>query len=152
MSRVEVERTVRRSPEDVFDFVARGYFVNHQLWDPTVRRIGQMGAGPVTVGTTGWLVRKGSRQIERIEVVVFEEGRRFRTVSNLAVFRLSMDCSIEPLGAESARVTLRAVLTAPRLIGLAARPASVVLRRQMLRNLDRMRALLESRPDDSLEA
>lgn len=127
----------------MFTFVAREYFTNHPLWDPTVRSIEQDGTEPVGVGTTGRLVRRGSRQVERIQVVVFEEGRRFRTVSNLAFFRLSMDCSLEPAGETATRLTLRAVLTAPRLLRLTARPASLVLRRQMTSNLVRMCSLLE---------
>jgi Polyketide cyclase / dehydrase and lipid transport len=76
---VEVRIDVARSPEEVFQFVADGYFENVRRWDRDLVEITPLGDGVMALGTRAVevrrepLPRRGKKPVGRtVEVAVFD--------------------------------------------------------------------------------
>ncbi len=86
---VHVSFDVDKSPAEVFDFVAAGFFEHHPLWDPAITELTNHTPGPVGVGTKGTEVRRFmGKQSADFEVTEFEPGRRFVWVNTSGPFAL----------------------------------------------------------------
>lgn len=94
---VHVSFDVEKSPAEVFDFVATGFFEHHPLWDPAITELTNHTPGPVGVGTKGTEVRRfmGGRQSADFEVTEFEPGRRFAWVNTSGPLALNRAYSFE---------------------------------------------------------
>lgn len=115
-------------------------------WRRGVRTMAPQPPGPVTVGTTTAEVLRFAGRTYRSGGLVTEvdAGRDFawRTTSGLVAHG---GRTVQPLGAGSARVTLRASVDpvgSQRLLGPVLRP---MLARTLRRDLDRLAALLADR-------
>jgi hypothetical protein len=96
---VQVEFDVGRSPAEVFEFVAAGFFEHHQLWDSDIVELRQHSPGPVTVGTTGTEVRRFmGKQSADFEVTEFEPTHRFVWTNTSGPIALDRAYTFEPTG------------------------------------------------------
>ena len=66
----ELHMPVRRSVEEVFDFVGTHYFENHPRWEREVVEVRRLTDGPFGVGSRGVMVRQvyGRRSEAPLEV------------------------------------------------------------------------------------
>ena len=93
---VHVSFDVEKSPAEVFDFVAAGFFEHHPLWDPAITELTNHTPGPVGVGTKGTEVRRFlGKQSADFEVVEFEPGRRFAFTNTSGPLALDRTFSFE---------------------------------------------------------
>lgn len=76
---IDGEIVIERKPEDVFRFVAEGYFENIAKWNKTLVAIEKTSEGPVQKGTTGKKEQKlrGDLRHREFEVVEFEPPSLF---------------------------------------------------------------------------
>src|SRR5256885_3311135 len=79
MPAVEVRIDVARSPEEVFEFVADGYFENVRRWDRDLIEVTPLGDGIMALGARAVearrepVPRRGKRPVGRtVEVAVFD--------------------------------------------------------------------------------
>jgi Polyketide cyclase / dehydrase and lipid transport. len=99
----ELHMPVRRSVEEVFDFVGTHYFENHPRWEREVIEVRRLTDGPVGVGDRAVMVRQeyGRRSEAPLEVTAFEPPRTiaFRHVDSPMLFELAL--VMAPAGATS---------------------------------------------------
>jgi len=76
---IDGEIVVERKAEDVFRFVAEGYFEHLGLWNKTLLSIRKTSEGPVAKGTSGVKEQKlrGDVRLRAFEVVEFESPTLF---------------------------------------------------------------------------
>ena len=136
---------IARPAEEVFDFLALAEYLPR--WDSSVLECGQVGSGPVTVGTR---YRGASRIVGRriewtTEVTEFVPGVRMtsRSVEGPLTFTVSYEVSSCPAG-----TTLRYRLAAESGLGGAfGRALEPIVERAQTKvvrtNLDKLASLLE---------
>lgn len=99
----ELHMPVRRSVEDVFDFVGTHYFKNHPRWEHEVIEVRRLTDGPIGVGSRGVMVREeyGRRSEAPLEITAFEPSRTiaFRHLGGPMLFELAL--VMAPTGAAS---------------------------------------------------
>lgn len=90
----ELHMPVRRSVEDVFDFVGTHYFENHPRWEHEVIEVRRLTDGPIGVGSRGVMVREeyGRRSEAPLEITAFEPPRTiaFRHLGGPMLFELAL--------------------------------------------------------------
>jgi len=74
---------INRSIEDVYDFIAVGFFENYQKWSPEVCELEQLTCGEMRVGVTGRQVRydRGYRSEAYFRVTAMRPLRELRFTS-----------------------------------------------------------------------
>lgn len=99
----DLHMPVRRSVEEVFDFVGTRYFENHPRWEREVVEVRRLTDGPIGVGSRALMVREeyGRRSEAPLEITAFEPSRTiaFRHVDRPMLFDLAL--LMEPAGAAS---------------------------------------------------
>jgi hypothetical protein len=90
----DLRMPVRRSVEEVFDFVGTHYFENHPRWEPEVIEVRRLTDGPIGVGSRGIMVREeyGRRSEAPLEITAFEPSRTiaFRHLGGPMLFELAL--------------------------------------------------------------
>lgn len=101
MIRYHVQEHIRRSPAEVFDFVAVHQEQNHPKWEEEVVEVRR--PGPLRVGLKGVMVRKeGGRTSEvPFEVTDLVPDRRLAVRSGRGGFRLDLIFDMRPAGGET---------------------------------------------------
>ena len=97
---------VERSAETTFDFIGTNVYENHPRWEDEVLEIRPLSEGPVRVGSSAVMVRKGFPRPREVEYSVTElvPGRRiaFDHPDSAMHFHLSFD--VVPAGATACDV------------------------------------------------
>jgi len=101
---------ILRPPETVYDFVARGFFVNYPRWSPEVRRLDVLTPGPVRVGSRARQVRidQGRQSESTFRVTALEELARLEFAESTDLFRTAY--RLDPVG-DQTRLTFAFELT-----------------------------------------
>jgi len=101
MIRYEVREHIRRSPAEVFDFVAVHQEQNHPKWEEEVVEVRR--PGPLRVGLEGGMVRKeGGRTYEvPFEVTELVPDRRIAFRSSRGGFQLELVFDMRPADGET---------------------------------------------------
>ena len=146
-----IDLPVRSDPAAVFDHVGHGVFEHHQLWDPSVMSMRKTTPGPIAVGTTGEERRRFGPWsiVSDIVITAFEPDRRFGFRTTSGPMLEESDWTIEASGDGSTvaiRLRLTPVSRGMRLMAPLMRP---VLDRNVGRNVQRIRALLDGLGDHS---
>jgi hypothetical protein len=91
MVRAQASTVIRRSPEEVYRFIAVDFFRNYPRWSPEVVELCATTPGPVRVGTAGRQVRvdQGRRSESVFRVTDLEDGRRIVFQGGPSPFRLA---------------------------------------------------------------
>lgn len=82
---------IERSPEHVFAYVARDFFLNYPHWSPEVKRLEVLTAGPLRVGSRARQVRtdQGRETVSTFRVTALEEPSRIEFAETTNLFRIS---------------------------------------------------------------
>ena len=90
----DLHMPVRRSVEEVFDFVGTHYFENHPRWEREVVEVRRLTDGPIGVGSRAVMVREeyGRRSEAPLEITAFEPSRTiaFRHLGGPMLFELAL--------------------------------------------------------------
>jgi uncharacterized protein YndB with AHSA1/START domain len=109
---------IRRSADDVFDFLAQ--FENVPKWNYAITETRKTSEGPVGVGTTYRQLRSlPSRSEETFEVTEFEPTQRLAIYASLGPFEGTLTYELEPIDAGT-RLTNTADLESHGLFKVAA--------------------------------
>jgi len=143
---------VARAPEELFGFVADGYFENVRRWDPDLIEVTPLDDGVMRLGARAVEVRreiaprKGKRPMGRtLEVVVFDPPRELVLSgmdSHPAHETYRTRWTFEPLGRRT-RVRLRHEIRLPFPFVLGTPVVSLRYRFDLRRRLLRLRDALE---------
>jgi hypothetical protein len=149
---VEVRIDVARPREDVFAFVADGYFENVRRWDPDLVEVTPLGEGVMGLGMRAVEVRReplprqGKRPLGRtLEVVVFERPSELALQgvdSHPAHDTYLTRWIFSPLGRRT-RVRLRHQISLPFPFLLATPIVVLRQRYHLARRLKRLRDAIE---------
>jgi hypothetical protein len=82
---------IERSPEHVFAYVARDFFLNYPRWSPEVKRIEVLTAGPLRVGSRARQVRtdQGRESESTFRVTALDAPTRIEFAETTNLFRIS---------------------------------------------------------------
>lgn len=141
-----IDLAARCSQEEAFGHVARGFFENHGLWDPSVKSMRKTSAGAIAAGTTGlegrrfglWSIRS------EFEITAFEPDRRFGFRTTTGPMLEEADWTFEPRdGGSSVHVRLRLtpLSVGLRLMAPLMRP---ILAANVRSNAKRMQVALDA--------
>lgn len=85
MIKAELSTVINRSVEEVFKYVAMGFFENYSKWEPTVLELEKTSQDPVGVGTTGRQVMNVNSERRLAEstfrVTNYDPNRKFSVTS-----------------------------------------------------------------------
>jgi uncharacterized protein YndB with AHSA1/START domain len=133
--------TIRRSPRDVFDFLAA--FENVPKWNYAIVETRKTTDGPVRVGTTYRQLRSlPARSEETFQVTEFDPDRRLAIRGDLGPFEATLAYDLEPVE-EGTRLTNTADLEAHGVLKVAAPIAGGRVRQAVAVNLDKLKEVLE---------
>jgi hypothetical protein len=133
---------IRRTPPDVFEFVAD--FTRIPTWNHAIRATRQVTPGPVTLGTAFRQVRTLPTEAEEVfEVTTWEPGRRVAITGDFGPFRGTLAYELDP-DTSGTLLTNRVDLAPAGLPGLAARLVALRVRAAMAENLDVLRRHLDA--------
>lgn len=102
MLSVQASTRVARSADEVFGFVALGFFEHYRRWSPDVVSVVQTSPGPLRVGTTGRQVRVDfcRRTEATFRVSALEAGRRIEFQGISTPFYVAYWFADQPAGAQ----------------------------------------------------
>lgn len=102
MLRVQASTHVARPADEVFAFVALGFFEHYRKWSPEVVSVVQTSPGPLRVGTTGRQVRVdfGRRTEATFRVSALEAGRRIEFQGISTPFHVAYWFAGQPAGTQ----------------------------------------------------
>jgi hypothetical protein len=89
---------IQRSPEQVFGFVARDFFLNYPRWSPEVKRLELLTPGPLRLGSHGRQVRvdRGRKSESTFRVTAIEDPVRVEFTEGTSLFRIAY--RLDPVG------------------------------------------------------
>ena len=150
MIRTQHSVLIRRPVEDVFLFVAEGFFENYRKWSPEVTELRKTSVGPMGVGTTGWQVRYdvGKRTEARFSVSRYIAQRQLSFVS-LSKPQFRVDYRFEPV-ADDTRLTFDFELSPALYMLPFRRLISETVERGGQRVVCNLKALLEAETEGSV--
>jgi hypothetical protein len=95
--RLDLSKSIDRTPADVFNFYAVNHVRNHPRWDPDMELV-QVSEGPIGLGT---VIRRrhthyGELTEGTMKVVKYEHNRSFSVVINDGPIEIRGHMSIEP--------------------------------------------------------
>jgi hypothetical protein len=140
---VRCEEIIRRSPAEVWRYVAEGYFEHHARWDPAITGMEKTTDGPIGAGTRGVETRRFlGKQRAAFEIDEYVAPVRFEFRNTSGPFAVERSYVVEPDPA-GARLTFtfRMAPTGPtKLIFPLLRRG---IERQVRANIARIPRLLE---------
>lgn len=141
-SSIEIERPA----SEVFAFVAD--MSNNTRWQGGQQRCDWTSEPPIGVGSTYDQEAKflGRAIVSSFEVTEFEADRLIRIVSTAGTMPIDVTRTVEQLGQRRCRVTARVKGDPPGLMRLAGPLMKRLVGRNVDRDYDRLKALLESSP------
>ena len=143
MATFENTVTIRRSPKDVFAFLAN--FENIPTWNYAISEIKKTSPGPVGVGTTYRQLRSiPSRSEEGFQVTVFEPTSRLEIHGDIGPFTATISYLLAPTndGTRLTNVVDLELSSGP--LRLAAPLAASRVQTAVAANLDTLKQLLET--------
>jgi len=133
--------TIRRSPREVFEFLAD--FENVPKWNYAIVETRKTSGGPVGVGTTYRQTRSlPSRAEETFEVTEFESDRRLTIYGDLGPFKGTLAYHLKDVD-QGTLLTNTANLEAHGLLKVAAPLASGRVGQAVAANLEKLKKILE---------
>lgn len=146
---------IDRPVDEVFRFVAVDHLANHRRWDPNVTDATAVGGGPLHLGSQFDLTRRTLGRTERLrfEVVEWQADRLIAIETRTPDLDLRLASDFTAIGAEAARMTLRATALVRGRRRLLAPLMRLKFRADLRRNLRTIKLLIESgaRPQTALE-
>ena len=105
---VRCEQVIRRSPEEVWRYVAEGYVDHHGVFDPAVVSMRLLADEPIGVGSVGEEGRRLAGRVQRTRFTVthFDRPRRFALTDLTGPFALDRSYTFDKAPAGT-RVTFR---------------------------------------------
>lgn len=142
--RFENSITIRRSPAEVFEYLAD--FENVPTWNDAIVETRKLAGAKVGVGTKYRQVRKLPRPSEeRYEVTEFDPEARLTVAGTFGPFPGRFSYLLEPV-AEGTRVSNVVELQPSGVLKLVGGLAASRLKGAVGANLDKLKELLEARP------
>lgn len=143
---IEASVVIDRPVDAVFRFTAADHVANHPRWDPAVRRIEPLDAGPLGRGSRFRIDRRtaGREEARVFEVTEWEAPHRFTIETHDPNFRLRL---IEALRPEGTDRTLMTLVGEAEIGGLRGLLAPLIRGRQqegLQANLERIKAMVEA--------
>jgi hypothetical protein len=133
--------TIRRSPRDVFNYLAA--FENVPEWNPAILETHKSSDGPVGVGATYRQTRSApSASEEGFQVTEFDPHRRIAIHGDLGPFQGTLTYDLEALD-DGTLLTNTADLEAQGVLKLAAPIVGSKVRDAVAENLQRLKQILE---------
>jgi carbon monoxide dehydrogenase subunit G len=135
--------TIRRTPEEVFMFLAD--FENVPRWNYAIESTTKVSPGPVGMGTVYNQIRSiPSRAEEDFEVTVFEPGRRLAIEGTVGPFRARVSYLLESVG-NATRLTNDVELEPSSSLTRILAPLAVYrVKAAVAENLEELRLILEA--------
>jgi carbon monoxide dehydrogenase subunit G len=135
--------TIRRTPEEVFTFLAD--FENVPRWNDAIESTTRVSRGPVGVGTAYHQIRSiPGRAEEGFEVTVFEPGRRLAIEGTVGPFRARVSYLLESVG-NATRLTNDVELEPSSSLTRILAPLAVYrVKAAVAENLEKLRLILEA--------
>jgi hypothetical protein len=134
------ESTIRRSPEDVFDFLTD---LRHELdWNPNAKHVEKLTDGPIRVGTRFRARWSGTGSTD-VEVIGHDRPNTWATRSAvMGIEVIASGCVFAIAG--GSRYTIRLELRPRGMARLLAPLAKILMERGEDRNMRRVRQALEA--------
>lgn len=133
--------TIRRSPRDVFNYLAA--FENVPEWNPAILKTHKTSDGPVGVGATYRQTRSApSTSEEGFQVTEFDPHRRIAIHGDLGPFKGTLSYDLEALD-DGTLLTNTADLEAQGVLRLASPIVGSKVRDAVAENLQRLKQILE---------
>ena len=144
--RVQASIVIDRPVEDVFVFTAAEHLANHPRWDPAVSAIEPIGSGPMALGSRFRITRTtaGRRERREFQVTDWSPPSRFTIETRSPGFNLRLIEDCEPAGETRTRMTLVGEAEIGGVRGLLAPLVRGRQERDVLANLRRIKAMIES--------
>ena len=144
MIKVEKSIEVERPAEDVFAFVCD--HTNSPRWQRGLLEVRRTSDGPIGVGTRHSVVRTfmGRRLEATNEFTEYEPDKLIAFKANSDSMTGQVWRTVEPVGRDRARVTVRMELRLTGVLGLVERPAAAGLKREVEADLVALKELLET--------
>jgi hypothetical protein len=144
----EVRKRVRRSADEVFDFIGTHVYENHPRWEAEVVEIRPLDSGPVRLGSRAVMVRKefGRQKETDYEVTEFVPGRTisFRHRDPSMAFDLTFQ--VDPAGPTASELTTRVRMQPYGTTRLMTPLLALMMPRRSERLTSRMVELVEAEP------
>lgn len=98
-SSIEVSKPI----EEVFEYVADGFFENYPKWAPEIAELAKTSDGPLDVGTTGrWVREAGDRvEVDTFVITEYQPGRRFAFSTTTGSRHLRASYTFVPVGPDT---------------------------------------------------
>lgn len=143
MAQAVIENVVdiERPPADVFDYASD--HTHEPEWNPKMRRVRKLTAGPVGEGTKYQMEFVPGRPVV-VTCVGFERPHRWEAIGDTLGMHISLGGAVQPIG-RGARLTLR---TAFEMYGPRALVLPFVarrMRRELQRDVETIKTILESK-------
>jgi uncharacterized protein YndB with AHSA1/START domain len=136
---IEAEATIRRSPQDVFDYASDP--AHEPEWNIRMQRVDKLTDGPVGVGAR-YRMEVTSGPPATGEVVRFERPRLWELVGGSSVLRSGWQGRVLPTG-DGAHLVLRMELQLRGPLGLALPLVRRRMRAELARDIATIKAVLE---------
>jgi Polyketide cyclase / dehydrase and lipid transport len=143
MATFENTVTIRRSPKDVFAFLAN--FENIPTWNYAISETKKTSPGPVGVGTTYRQLRSiPSRSEEGFQVTVFEPTSRLEIHGDIGPFTATISYLLAPTNDGTRLTNVVGLELSSGPLRLAAPLAASRVQTAVAANLDTLKQLLET--------
>ncbi len=146
MIRAQSQIVIKRSVEDVFNYVSDDFFQNYPKWSPEVVRLERLSAGSVKLGTAARQVRidGGRRTVSTFKVNEYEAMRKISFVSTSRP-HFSARYRVERMQ-DSTRLTFTFELIPERMLKPFERLIASAVRDGSYRIVRQLKHLIESQP------
>jgi uncharacterized membrane protein len=140
---VKVSVHIRRSPEEVFDYLSN--FENNPKWQSGMVSAKFTSLGPLGVGSTYSQEARflGRPVISEFEVIEYEPGRRVKITSTTGTFPITVTRVVEPDGDGSSRVSAVIEGDASGVYRLAEPILRSIVQRSVQGDYERLKSVLE---------